>query len=152
MQLGHGKLAASLGGVSETLGEKPLRTLLAQARKGAGQPIDIKLEASLDSALNSLRTAASSTGAGAGLSELLAAAGKAQKGSLMDLLVKDKGTFGHMQELSTLLDNMSKMDASWLAKLQKQQPAGQDKKSSSSSSDGKDDSNAEESNNNNDGN
>jgi hypothetical protein len=75
------------------LTEKPLRTLLGKAREGAGQPVSLKVEAGLESAvsqaLDALRTA---TGDWA---KVLPKAPR--KGSLMEKLMKDRGAAGHIK-------------------------------------------------------
>lgn len=68
----------------------------AQVREGAGQPVSIKLEAGLEAALGQAMTALqAATGGQDGWSGLLPAAPR--KGSLMERLLKNKGTAGHMQ-------------------------------------------------------
>lgn len=73
--------------------EKPLRTLLGKAREGAGQPVSLKLEAGLESAvsqaMDALRTATGDW------SKVLPQAPR--KGSLMERLMKDRGAAGHMK-------------------------------------------------------
>lgn len=55
-QVGSGKLAAAAAGMlgSQMAGEQPMRTLLAQARQGAGQPVAAKISSSFEQAMQAM--------------------------------------------------------------------------------------------------
>lgn len=106
--VGKGKVAAAAtAAYDQFTTERPLRTLLHKARAGAGQPVSVKLSASLEQLLNQAGVDGS---AGSSLSSTLAklqdfGTGKNLKsGSLLSLLQKDP-QFGH--KIKELADTLS---------------------------------------------
>ncbi|KAF8069456.1 hypothetical protein HT031_001572 [Scenedesmus sp. PABB004] len=94
--VGQGKAAAAAAAAAEELSaERPLRTLLARARQGAGQPVAVKLDGSLDQL----------SGAAGGLRDSLAGllAGGGKPGSVLELLGKDPRLAQRLQGLAAAL-------------------------------------------------
>jgi hypothetical protein len=87
--------AATAAAAGNVLGQHPMRTLLAKARQGAGQPVSLKLHGSLDQAL---KTVGAFGGAAA---ETLGAA--ATPGSIMEILRKDPGTGQRLKQMADAL-------------------------------------------------
>lgn len=98
--LGKGHGAA--GGLAEQLArERPLRTLLAKARQGAGEPISFKLKAKLDEVIDAAGDTAGAVteGIGAAFQGLLGG----QAGGLADMLSRDPLLGGKLKQLADAL-------------------------------------------------
>jgi hypothetical protein len=87
--------AATAAAAGNVLGQHPMRTLLAKARQGAGQPVALKLHGSLDQALK----AVSAFGGAAG--ETFAAA--ARPGTVMEILRKDPKMGQRLKQMADVL-------------------------------------------------
>lgn len=91
---GGGKVVAAAAGAAADVArlqeQRPLRTLLAKARDGAGKPVSISVRAELEQVL----------GAGGSLQALLDGA---KPGSLLQLLARDKQVGGQLQRLADTL-------------------------------------------------
>jgi hypothetical protein len=129
---GGGKMAAAAAGFMNQLStERPLRTLLSRARDGAGQPISVKLNASLEEA-SKLR---SELLGGVDLMGFLRGdEAMTKKGSLAEALLKDP-QMG--EKLKSLADTLQAVSAGMLrssaAGAQRQQQGQQQPTNSTAS-------------------
>ncbi|WIA10229.1 hypothetical protein OEZ85_010431 [Tetradesmus obliquus] len=87
--------AATAAAAADVLGQHPMRTLLAKARHGSGQPVALKLHGSLDQALKSVGAFGGAVG------ETLQAA--AQPGSVMEILRKDPNAGQRLKAMADVL-------------------------------------------------
>jgi len=132
---GGGKMAAAAAGFMNQLStERPLRTLLSRARDGAGQPISVKLNASLEEA-SKLR---SELLGGVDLMGFLRGDGAmTKKGSLAEALLKDPQMGQKLKSLADTLQAVSagmlRSSAAGAAEAQRQQQGQQQPTNSTAS-------------------
>jgi hypothetical protein len=87
--------AATAAATGNVLSQHPMRTLLAKARQGAGQPVALKLHGSLDQALKSV------SAFGDVAAETLGAAER--PGNVMEILRKDPAVGQRLKQMADVL-------------------------------------------------